>query len=341
MKRPFLSKTKEGYWHIYYFDEYGKRHSFSTGEKLSGPASDKFDDFKKNIFKPQEKNKKLITEFLSDYLSISEATKSPKTCANIKTAFNEFVRICGNRSIGQYSVLDIDKFLSQKTKEASIWTARKYRIVLNAAFNKAIEWKFVSENPVKKSAKIKKPVNDIVHFDKLEFKNFIESVDNEFFKDIFIFAVLSGLRLNEIMRLKVSDINFKSKIIFVESTQTNPTKDKESRSVELNPHLIPILEKLTFNREPKSPLFTPLPGIVNMDEYVSKKFKFYIKKANINPKLHFHSLRSTFGMWLLNEGINLKFISQQLGHARLSTTEDYYAKYITTKNKGLNIMDYK
>lgn len=57
--------------------------------------------------------------------------------------------------------------------------------------------------------------------------------------------------------------------------------------------------------------------------WIVHNFKKYVLKANINPKLHFHSLRHTFASWLVQKGISIYGVCKLLGHADIKTTEIY------------------
>ncbi len=57
--------------------------------------------------------------------------------------------------------------------------------------------------------------------------------------------------------------------------------------------------------------------------YVSKTFKKYVIKAQINPDLKFHSLRHTFASWLVQRGVSIYEVSKLLGHSDIKVTEIY------------------
>ena len=56
---------------------------------------------------------------------------------------------------------------------------------------------------------------------------------------------------------------------------------------------------------------------------MTHKFKSYVKKAEINPKLNFHSLRHTFASWLVQKGATIYDVSKLLGHSTIKSTEVY------------------
>jgi site-specific recombinase XerD len=58
-------------------------------------------------------------------------------------------------------------------------------------------------------------------------------------------------------------------------------------------------------------------------DFISKKFRKYVKKTGLNPKLSFHSLRHTFASWLIQKGVSIYSVSKLLGHSNIRVTEIY------------------
>ena len=57
--------------------------------------------------------------------------------------------------------------------------------------------------------------------------------------------------------------------------------------------------------------------------WIIQNFKKYVLKANINPKLKFHSLRHTSASWLVQRGVSIYEVSKLLGHSDIKVTEIY------------------
>ncbi len=134
----FLSKNPNGFFYLFYFDEFGKRHKVSTKCKYKSDALAFLQDFKQ---KEQEHKirlqRKSLSQFTEDFLTYSKSVHTPKTQKSIKTAFREFIRIVGDIRLDKVGIREIEGFLAQKKVEASDWTARKYCIALASAFETA------------------------------------------------------------------------------------------------------------------------------------------------------------------------------------------------------------
>ncbi|MFZ1519744.1 MAG: tyrosine-type recombinase/integrase, partial [Ignavibacteriaceae bacterium] len=64
-------------------------------------------------------------------------------------------------------------------------------------------------------------------------------------------------------------------------------------------------------------------GKMLYQESISKQFKKIIRKANLNEKIHFHTLRHSFASLLVQKGVSLYVVKELLGHEDLATTQIY------------------
>lgn len=321
MKHPSIYKRDNGYWYVIYYIS-GKEIRKSLDTKNKTVAINKLKDFTGEV-----KGDMLLSEFINMYTEHSD-NKNPVTINEYKRLTKEFLSFAGDRDLREYYLLDFDRFISLQLQSHSKQTVHGYRKRLISVFNKALDYGYITKNHAKKTLPIKLSELELRYFTKMEFRKLISVTDKELYRDIFTFAVLSGLRMSELIHLKPSHI-LDDKLIKVVSDDIHKNKSAKTRFVELHPSLIAICNKYQNNE------FIFMLNSSKLDRcYLGEITKEYIRLSGINPKLHFKAFRSTFGKWLLDENVNLKFISQQLGHASITTTEKHYAKYITTEYRG-------
>ena len=129
----------------------------------------------------------------------------------------------------------------------------------------------------------------------------------------------SGLRVSEVARLKVADIDSARNVLWVRSG-----KGRKDRQALLPPKLRELLRCYWRSRRPTDWLF---PGS-RPDQPVSVKTIYTACRnaahsARITKSAHPHSLRHAFATHLLEAGVNLCTIQALLGHANLTTTARY------------------
>lgn len=132
-------------------------------------------------------------------------------------------------------------------------------------------------------------------------------------------AYATGLRLGEVLQLKVRDIDSERMILRVERG-----KGKRDRNVMLGPALLATLRIYWKQYRPKHWLCPGKPATRPVHPtLVQRAFKQAKLEARIQKRVSFHSLRHSFATQLLDSGVNLRTIQALLGHRSLGTTQRY------------------
>jgi site-specific recombinase XerD len=132
-------------------------------------------------------------------------------------------------------------------------------------------------------------------------------------------AYATGLRLSEVLHLKLSDIDSQRMILRVEQG-----KGKKDRNVMLSPALLETLRSYWKRCRPRVWLFPGHGGKRPLHETVFQRaFKQAKHEAGITKPVSFHSLRHSFATQLLESGVNVRTIQALLGHRSLGTTQRY------------------
>ena len=143
-------------------------------------------------------------------------------------------------------------------------------------------------------------------------------------KAILMTAYSAGLRLNELVELKIVDID--SKRMQIKVTQG---KGKKDRYTLLSSKLLDILRQYFITCKPCVYLFEG----AKYQPYAARSIQAIMKsscfKAGITKHATVHTLRHSFATHLLESGTDLRYIQSLLGHSSSKTTEIY--THITTK----------
>jgi integrase len=140
-------------------------------------------------------------------------------------------------------------------------------------------------------------------------------------------AVGTSLRRGELLNLRWGDVDLESGRLVVRNRDGFTAKNGRERTVPL---LGDELETLRAMKEDQpsldnDPVFVDVNDDVPKPDRVSKRFKFYVRKAGLSDReeLSFHSCRHTTGSWLSMQGVPLRVISEILGHTSTQVTEMY------------------
>lgn len=167
----------------------------------------------------------------------------------------------------------------------------------------------------------KKPILLPKLLNETEMTRLFNAMTNKKHKAMLFTAYSAGLRVSEIVNLKLSDIDSKRMQIFVQRA-----KGKKDRYVNLSPILLDILRGYirASKPRPKEYLFeseqtkTAYPSRTVQQIFTTAKHK-----AEIRKEVGIHSLRHSFATHLLDKGTDIRYIKDLLGHFSIKTTERY------------------
>ena len=214
---------------------------------------------------------------------------------------------------------------------------------LKEAFHHAMDEQLVSSNPVAKLGRfVTAKEGASAHINPLTAAEVRRSLDQA--KDRFpalypllLCAVRTGMRRGELLGLQWGDIDFAGQFIEVRRAvvrrQVTSTKTHKIRRVEMSPQLSRTLKEVKETRSLEASLkgttmlewvfLTPY-GHRMTTEVLQKAFYACLDGAEIR-RVRFHDCRHTYASLLIQQGANVKYIQEQLGHGSISITLDIYS----------------
>jgi site-specific recombinase XerD len=154
-----------------------------------------------------------------------------------------------------------------------------------------------------------------------ELARLFNALENRKHKAMLFTIYSAGLRVSELVRLKLGDIDANRMQLFVERA-----KGKKDRYVNLSPVLLDILRKYIqmLSKRPKEYLFeSEQTGTAYSTRTVQDIFHQAKQRAGIMKEVGVHSLRHSFATHLLDKGVDIRYIKDLLGHFNIKTTERY------------------
>ena len=161
---------------------------------------------------------------------------------------------------------------------------------------------------------------------KEEVKKMIDYTDNKKHKLLIKFTYATGLRVSELVRLKIEHLDLKEGLVYVRAG-----KGSKDRVVPIPKILVDELREYLISRKDDSIYLFSGTGINHLSKRSAEKIiNTAAKKARINKWVTVHTLRHSFATHLLNAGTDIRFIQKLLGHKRLTSTEIY--THLTTED---------
>jgi len=146
----------------------------------------------------------------------------------------------------------------------------------------------------------------------------IDATNNIKHKCIVELLYAGGLRLNELLCLKITDIDSLNMIIRI-----NNGKGKKERLVMLSEKLLTDLRSYFMEYKPTEFLFTGQSGGQYSDKSVQMIVKEAASKASIKKHVTPYTLRHSFATHLLQKGTDIRYIQELLGHKSVHNTKIY------------------
>ena len=317
---------RNGYYHLAYLNEAENRlKRVSTKTRIRSEALSFLSDFKRKLKEKPKVEYIILSKFRDEYIQHLIQTHSKKYLISVKLSFKMLIEHIGDVPLASLESRILEKFITITFGRTKAGAGLYYR-TLKASFSKAIDWKYLNENPLKKvkMPKLPKAIPQFITSSELEL--ILLKTEIEDLKDLFFFAFQTGMRLGEILNLRWNCIDFTERLITIANTETFTTKSKKERVIPMNEGLIEMLNR----RKPKiisignnDFVFQETFGNKYDEGYVSKRFKEAVRDAKLNDKIHFHTLRHSFASNLVQRGVSLYVVKELLGHESIQTTQIY------------------
>jgi integrase/recombinase XerD len=151
-----------------------------------------------------------------------------------------------------------------------------------------------------------------------EVKKILMAVDNLKHRTALSLIYSAGLRVSEAVNLTIKDIDSSRMLIFIRAA-----KGKKDRHTLLSNRILELLRDYYKTYRPKEWLFEGMDGRRYSVRSIQNVFQKAKNRAGINKDVTVHTLRHSFATHLLENGTDLRYIQELLGHQSSKTTEIY------------------
>ena len=151
-----------------------------------------------------------------------------------------------------------------------------------------------------------------------EIRIIIDQIDNKKHKLMLALGYGAGLRVSEVVNLKVMDLDLDQLVVHIKSG-----KGKKDRITVIPKSIVSGLKSLIVDKNNAEYVFKSERGGRLTTHTAQKVFSQALKKAGVNKPATFHSLRHSFATHLLENGVDVRYVQELLGHKNIQTTQIY------------------
>jgi integrase/recombinase XerD len=277
-----------------------------------------------------------MLDFLKEYLTLLKVEKnlSENSINSYKTDLFKLFDFLESEKINDLNDVKykhITKYFEkQRNEEINSSTVSRYSSSIKGFFVFMLQQGYIEKNPALnlKSTKIARSLPSVLSFDEVDkILNTPKTNDKLGLRDKAILELLysSGLRVSELLNLKISDLFFGDEVIRVLG------KGSKQRIVPIGSSAInwiteylkktrPLLEK---KAKSENLIFLNSRGSKLSRMAIWKIVNKYCQEAKIEKEVHPHTFRHSFATHLLEGGADLRAVQEMLGHSDISTTQIY------------------
>jgi len=241
---------------------------------------------------------------------------SENTIKSYKESLRVFVAFIGNKALSEITMNDIETFNQEYIIRKGFSSSYQNQVInaLKLYFRRFHTTHFdllLIERP---KAGFKLPV--VLSLDEVE--RLLNGTKNLKHRAMLSVIYSAGLRMGELIDLKISDIDSSRMVIHIQKA-----KGMKDRIVPLSESTLDLLRTYFKTYRPTEYLFNGEHAPQYSRTSLQSVFKQAIKRAGIRKKCTLHSLRHSFATHLLEGGVNLRYIQEFLGHNSPKTTMIY------------------
>ncbi|MBI4268465.1 tyrosine-type recombinase/integrase [Candidatus Uhrbacteria bacterium] len=227
-------------------------------------------------------------------------------------------------------ISDLYKKAQKPLRELSADDIRQYLLSLHgtglssqsiALAANAINFLYLSIYKLPSFQKIRQPKRSNklpVILTRKEIERMLETVVNTKHRVLLGLSYAAGIRVSEALAVRIRDIDFDELLLTVRQG-----KGRKDRQTVLSGKLLTDIRSLAAGRDSAAYLFESERGGKLTASSAQNIFRSALKNAGIKKEASFHSLRHSFATHLLENGVDVRYVQELLGHANIRTTQIY------------------
>jgi integrase/recombinase XerD len=262
---------------------------------------------------------KLVSDLKNE---LKQRCYSPSTIKSYCSLVQEFLASFGQTAKAEINTETLRRWLrSKQDRGAGAETIRQCLAAVRFVYHEVLgETKRIDIKAPRRRQKLPQILS------RSEIGRIIEQTRNNKHRLMIALAYGSGLRVSEVVGLRVGDID-----PFELTIQLKRAKGNKDRMTVLPEKLVPEIRAAMAGKAIDDYVFISERGGRLTTRTAQLVFKQALKRAGIGKHASFHSLRHSFATHLLENGTDIRYVQELLGHANIRTTQ----RYTRVTNPGL------
>lgn len=300
-----------------------------------------------------------VDEYLNKWLELAAKPRlRERTLDDYEEKLNRYVRpVIGAQKVSDVRSLDVQGVYSLMAgRSLSPRTIRYTHAILASAIKQAVRWNMLLRNPCAAVELPRLERKEMQALSPAEVTRFLNAAAEDEHTALFAFAVATGMRPEEYLALKWTDVDLEARTATVTRTLVwrkgggwyyGEPKTTRSRRTILFPE--PLAKVLRTHRAKQAEiklkaghayqsdnlLFATFEGTpLHIRNLTTRHFKPILKRANLSPSFRLYDLRHTCATLLLAANEHPKVVSERLGHASVTLTLDTYCHVLPSMQQA-------
>lgn len=349
-----VRRRTDGRWEgriVTHYDEHGLPKTKSVTAKTKAECLAKMEAIKEDQKKTEPQKPEVGMTFgrWMDYWyqTYSKPGIKPKTQSNYEyVIYKRVIPEIGDVKLDDLSTAYLNKFYSQLKESGRRWrvetdgeglserTIRNCHACIRMALNKAVEERLIGTNPALECKLPSITAEDMKLLTHEEMKHLLIQAKEEDFFEIVLLDLTTGMRKGELLALKWDDLDFKTGELKIrrqvsavkgELIISEPKTKATVRTVILPRSVVEVLRRHKATTNSMWIFPSPLDNNKTWDPDACRKKLTRILNHAGCQHIRFHDIRHSFATLSLENGMDIKTLSNVIGHRSVSTTLNIYS----------------
>jgi integrase len=300
-----------------------------------------------------------VDEYIDRWLvTVAKTRLRERTYDDYSEKLRRYVRpLIGKLKLSDVRSLDVQGiYTAMSERGLSPRTIRYTHAILSSMFKQAVRWNMLGRNPCEAAELPRMERKEMQALSPEEVGRFLTQSTEDDYGVLFAFAIATGMRPEEYLALKWSDIDLEARTSIVARTLVlrkgggwyfGEPKTTRSRRTVTFPESIANGLRTHRAKQAKTRLrlgssylsenlvFATLEGTpLNLRNLTQRHFKPILKRAGLSESFRLYDLRHTCASLLLGANEHPKIVSERLGHASITLTLDTYSHVLPSMQQA-------